>query len=128
MGGMLYPGLEETLHKLQTAGYPLFIESNCQTGYIDAFLDYYGFRDFFVDYLCFGDNGRDKGENIRLLAERHHLDPYYYVGDIQADYDATMKAGGRFIHAAYGMGSVQEPVPELKDIRNLPELLKALEA
>ena len=36
-GGILYPKLEETLQKLSEK-YPLFIVSNCQSGYIELFL------------------------------------------------------------------------------------------
>ena len=41
-GGVLYPKLEETLSALKEK-YPLYIVSNCQSGYIEAFLDHYGF-------------------------------------------------------------------------------------
>ena len=49
------------------------------------------------------------------------------LADIQADYDATMEAGGKFIHAAYGFGSINTEVPELKEIAELPQLLRKLE-
>ena len=38
-GGKLYPGLRQTMETLQKAGYHLYIVSNCQSGYIEAFLD-----------------------------------------------------------------------------------------
>lgn len=126
-GGELYPELEQTLRRLQEKGYPLYIVSNCQKGYIETFLDYYGFRKYFLDIECFGNNGKGKAENIRELAERNHLaDNYYYVGDIQADYDAATAAGGRFIHAAYGFGTIEQTVPELRKIRDLPEMMELL--
>ena len=37
MGGVLFPGLEATLKELKTK-YPLYIVSNCQDGYIEAFI------------------------------------------------------------------------------------------
>ena len=124
-GARLYPGLEETLQTLSDQ-YPLFIVSNCQSGYIEAFLSYYRFGRYFRDFLCFGDNGLPKADNIRELARRSDLDVYYYVGDIQGDYDATMKAGGRFIHAAYGFGTISAPVPAVRSLSELPGLLKTL--
>lgn len=124
-GGILCPGLEETLQVLEKE-YPLFIVSNCQCGYIEAFLSHYGFGHYFRDYACFGDNGYPKADNIRILAERNHLKIYYYVGDIQADYDATMAAGGRFIHAAYGFGTVSQIVPAIHALPELPALLHSL--
>jgi len=41
------------------------------------------------------------------------LDDAVYVGDIQGDYDASMDAGVKFIHAAYGFGTVEDKVPEI---------------
>ena len=124
-GGVLYPELEETLVKLREK-YPLYIVSNCQKGYIEAFLEYYGFEKYFEDIECYGNNLLDKGSNIALLAGRNDLDKAYYIGDIQGDYDSAMKAGCGFIHAAYGFGIIKQPVPELKKFSDLPELMKAL--
>ena len=124
-GAKLYPKLEETLAILAKE-YPLYIVSNCQSGYIEAFLSYYHFEKFFSDIECFGNNGLPKGKNIRLLADRNHLDEFYYIGDIQGDYDATIQAGGKFIHAAYGFGTIDTPVPELEAFCELPALLKEL--
>ena len=126
-GGVLYDGLEDTLRRLRRNGWPLYIVSNCQSGYIEAFLSYYHFEKYFEDIDCFGNTGLPKSGSIRRLADRCHLDDFYYVGDIQADCDATLAAGGKFIHAAYGFGTIREEVPELQDIRELPELLERLQ-
>ncbi len=125
-GGALYPQLEKTLQELRREGHTLYIVSNCQKGYIETFLEHYGFGQYFDDIECFGNNGLGKAENIRNLAARNHLEQYYYVGDIQADYDATVAAGGAFIHAAYGFGTIREEVPELTEIGRLPEMLRKL--
>jgi phosphoglycolate phosphatase len=69
-GGVLYPKLEETLSALKEK-YPLYIVSNCQSGYIEAFLDHYGFGKYFEDIECYGNNLKQKGDNIRLLADRN---------------------------------------------------------
>lgn len=124
-GGLLYPDLEETFARLKEK-YPLYIVSNCQSGYIEAFLDYYGFGKYFEDIECYGNNLKKKGENIALIAERNGLDRAYYVGDIQGDCDAATEAGFDFIHAAYGFGSIDHEVPELMEFRQLPELLDGL--
>lgn len=125
-GGILYPYLEETFIRLKEK-YPLYIVSNCQSGYIEAFLEHYGFEKYFEDIECYGNNLKKKGENIALLAQRNGLEKAYYVGDIQGDYDATMEAGYDFIHAAYGFGTINQTVPELQEFRKLPELLEELE-
>lgn len=122
-GATVYEGVEETFQVLLKE-YPLYIVSNCQSGYIEAFLDYYDFHRYITDFACYGDNKETKDVNIRLLAERNHLERYIYVGDIQGDYEATMKAGGEFMHAAYGFGEVDADVIHLQDIRELPGALK----
>lgn len=119
-GGELYPELEETLIELQKK-YHLYIVSNCQSGYIEAFLDHYGFGKYFEDIECYGNNLKQKGDNIRLVVERNHLDKAVYVGDIQGDYEASCKAGIGFIHAAYGFGAIEAIVQR---IGNLPQLLE----
>ena len=124
-GGVLYPELEDTLAVLKEK-YSLYIVSNCQKGYIEAFLDHFGFWKYFDDIECYGNNLLEKGDNIALLAKRNALERAFYVGDIQADYDATMKAGYEFIHAAYGFGTIDHPVPELKQFKDLPALLETL--
>jgi len=124
-GGVLYPDLEETFVRLREK-YHLYIVSNCQKGYIEAFLDYYGFWRYFDDIECYGNNLKEKGDNIALIVRRNSLDKAWYVGDIQGDYDATMKAGLDFIHAAYGFGTIKQTVPELERFSDLPELLDTL--
>ena len=71
-------------------------------------------------------NLKEKGDNIALIVRRNSLDKAWYVGDIQGDYDATMKAGLDFIHAAYGFGTIKQTVPELERFSDLPELLDTL--
>ncbi len=124
-GGVLYPDLEKTFIRLREK-YHLYIVSNCQSGYIEAFLEYYGFGKYFDDIECYGNNLKEKGDNIALIVKRNSLDKAWYVGDIQGDYDATMKAGLDFIHAAYGFGTIKQTVPELERFSDLPELLDTL--
>ena len=122
-GGVLYPDLEETLTELKK-DYHLYIVSNCQSGYIEAFLEHYGFGHYFEDIECFGNNGLQKGENIRRLADRNGLTRGVYVGDIQGDYDATMEAGLLFIHAACGFGTINTKTPEIRCFGEMPETVK----
>ena len=124
-GGMLYPELENTFVALKEK-YHLYIVSNCQTGYIEAFLDHFGFWKYFEDTQCYGNNLKSKGENIKLLADRNKLDKAYYIGDIQGDYDAAAEAGVGFIHAAYGFGTIRENVPELQEFWQLPGLMETI--
>ncbi|MBP3325622.1 MAG: HAD family hydrolase [Coprococcus sp.] len=124
-GGILYDGLEEILKKLQ-GKYRLFIVSNCQSGYIEAFLYFYGFEKYFTDTLCWGQTRVSKGESIKLLMEKNAIKDAVYVGDIQGDLDSARYAGIGFIHAAYGFGQVDAPDAVIKDITELPTVLEEI--
>ncbi len=124
-GAVVYEGLRETMEILRQK-YHLYIVSNCQSGYVEAFLDHYGYGIYFEDILCFGDNNRQKDENIRLICERNHLDEAVYVGDIQADYNSSLRAGVKFVLADYGFGNVKEDVPKIASLRELPGCLKQI--
>ena len=117
-GGVLYLGIRDTMEILKKK-YHLYIVSNCQSGYIEAFLDYYKLNDLIEDIECYGNNEKSKGENIALLYQRNGLDQAAYVGDIQGDYDSSMEAGVGFIHAAYGFGTINVPVPEIHRFHDL---------
>lgn len=121
-GGVLYPDIRKTMEKLKV-NYHLYIVSNCQAGYIEAFLDYYKFHDLIEDIECYGNNDKPKGENIALLYQKNNLEDAVYVGDIQGDYDASMSAGVRFIHAGYGFGKVEADVPEIQKFSDLIEVI-----
>ncbi len=105
-GAKLYPRVAETLETLSRS-YRLFIVSNCQSGYIEAFLDFYGFGGLVADTECFGRTGKNKGDNIRLLVKRNRLRRAVYVGDTQLDFESAKYAGLPFIHAAYGYGETK---------------------
>ena len=119
-GGVLYPQVRKTLEQLKNE-YPLYIVSNCQSGYIEAFFQYYRLGECFEDTECYGNNGWQKAENIRLLYERNGLSDAVYVGDTQGDFDSSRAAGVRFIHAAYGFGTIREKVPKISGFYELPE-------
>ena len=98
-----YPGLKETLEALSKRT-KLYIVSNCQSGYIETFLERSGLGYLFTDYICYGDNGLGKADNIKGLVGKNQLKHPVYIGDIQGDKDACDKAGVDFIWAAYGYG------------------------
>ena len=123
-GGVLYPKLYETLLRLREIA-PLFIVSNCQDGYIEAFFAYHGMSELFTDYEDHGRTGLDKSDNLRLLIERNGLKAPVYVGDTMGDYRSCVEADVPFIHASYGFGQVPG-VPSIASFDELPDLIKKL--
>ncbi|MCD8048766.1 MAG: HAD family hydrolase [Clostridia bacterium] len=125
MGGKLYPKLCETLSELKKK-YPLFIVSNCENGYIEAFMKYHDTAKFFDDYEHCGRTGLTKDGNIKLLTKRNNLKSPVYVGDTQTDRDAANAAGAAFIYAAYGFGTVDSFDAEIETFADLPNALETL--
>ena len=119
-GGVLYPGLSDTLKKLCET-HKLFIVSNGQAGYIESFLNAHELWDYFTDIRNWGDNPVSKGENIKLVMEKNNIKNAAYIGDTQGDADAAAYAGIDFIFASYGFGKVKE---YKYSIDSITELLK----
>lgn len=124
-GGRLYPRLRETLEQLRRE-YSLMIVSNCQDGYIQCFLEYSGLGDLFGDFESAGGTGLSKGENISLIMKRNGVDRAVYVGDTQGDLDSADYAGIPFIRAAYGFGSMNREVPEIREFAGLVQAAEGL--
>ncbi|WP_443599120.1 HAD family hydrolase, partial [Agathobacter sp.] len=53
-------------------------------------------------------------------------DEAVYVGDIQGDYDSSKKAGVKFIHAAYGFGTIDDDVPAIHRFSELPQVVSGV--
>ncbi len=105
--GIMYPKIIETIREL-AGSHEIYIVSNCQAGYIELFLSWSHIDDVVRDHVCLGDNGLLKADNIRYIVDKHGLKDPVYIGDIQGDADASKAAGVKFIHAAYGFGSVKK--------------------
>lgn len=106
-GGRLYEGVAALVPKLR-ALVPLMIVSNCQSGYIEIFLDTSGLASHFSDFECWGNTRRPKGENLGSVLERNRLRAAWFVGDTEGDQRAARANGVRFAHAAYGFGTVSD--------------------
>lgn len=101
---LLYPRVKETMKRLSEKC-RLFIVSNCQSGYVELFLEKSGLGPYIADFECYGNTGNGKADNIRLLMERNQLNEAIYVGDTQGDCDASASAGIPFLFARYGFGT-----------------------
>lgn len=124
-GGRLYPELENVLREL-AAKYRLFIVSNCQVGYIQCFLKYTGFGKYFTDFIEQGSTGLAKGENNRLIIERHDLKKTVYIGDTASDKASAEFAGIPFIYAAYGFGHLEGERYSVSAPAEIPAIIEAL--
>ncbi|MHC1681438.1 MAG: HAD family hydrolase [Clostridiaceae bacterium] len=118
---LLYPDVKETIKKLSEK-FGLYIVSNCQSGYIELFMEKAGIKEYIKDHECFGNTSKNKGENIKHLIERNNLDDVFYVGDTQGDYEATVFAGIPFIFAEYGFGNVESYYMTIGNIKELLNL------
>ena len=122
VGGRLFPGVEAMLHTL-SARMPLAVVSNCQEGYIEAFLAYHKLGGYIRDFQWAGMHGRTKGANIRSVVARCGMRNPCYVGDTAMDAAASAEADIPFIHAAYGFGKVEACAASLARPADLPGLL-----
>lgn len=121
-GGNIFNGIEEVIKNISQK-YGLYICSNCQRGYIECFLKSSGLDYCFKDRECWGNTGKSKGENIKLLMERNCLKSTLYVGDTKKDELSAHSAGADFCFAAYGFG---ESDSHEYIINSPPELLNIL--
>ena len=124
-GGKLFKNLEKTLQALSQK-YDLYIVSNCQAGYIEAFFEYHKLGHYFKDYENSGRTGKPKGENIKLIIQRNHISKCFYVGDTQGDYNATKIAHIPFVYAKYGFGTIDTEVPFIESIEELTQKADSL--
>jgi len=123
-GARLYPGEEAVLKEL-AGRCPLFVVSNCQDGYIQAFFQGTGLGGYFTGFECAGRTGRPKSDNIRLVADRYGLERPVYVGDTQLDQSSAREAGVAFLHAAYGFGEAPGAAA-VEEFKSIPQALERL--
>jgi phosphoglycolate phosphatase len=121
-GAILYDRLEETLRILRE-DYDLFIVSNSQDGYIQAFFNSHKLDYLFKDIEMFGRTKLSKGENIRLIMERNGVEKAVYVGDTEGDERSARYAGIPFVYCSYGFGHAKAPDASVRSFAELPETL-----
>jgi len=107
-GATLYEGIIETLKELGK-DFNLYVVSNCENGYIQAFISHYKLEGIIKDFECAGRTGKCKGDNIRLVMNRNSITKAFYVGDTILDKEAADRAEVPFVLANYGFGQVENP-------------------
>lgn len=121
LGGVLYPGVRETLTALARRGASLMMVSNCGAEGLPNFLRFTGLEPLISDWRAFGANGLPKEENIRALTERYKPERPVYVGDTPGDCRSAHLAGIPFAWAAYGFG--QNPGTQEHTLQKIGDLL-----
>lgn len=124
-GGHPYEGIIDMLDDLKK-NYQIYIVSNCQDGYIQTFMKYHKLGKYFDDIEMAGRTGLSKGENIKLIMDRNHIDKAVYVGDTMGDFEAASYAGVPFIYAKYGFGTVDKAKYVANDIKEMPCLVNII--
>lgn len=102
-----YHAVRETIEEISKK-IPVFIVSNCQSGYIEVVIEKNRLENFISDFECFGNTGLEKSENINLVIRRNNLKSPVYAGDTQGDFEACEQSKIPFIWASYGFGKVDQ--------------------
>jgi phosphoglycolate phosphatase len=103
LGGQLFGDVDAGIRRL-AAHYPLYIVSNCQSGYIETFFQWSRLGGCFRDFECWGNTGLSKPQNLRVLIDRNQLRHPVFVGDTPGDQTAAQDCNIPFLHAGYGFG------------------------
>ena len=106
IGGRIFAGVLEIIPKISQK-YNLYIVSNCQDGYIESFLDYYKLRNYFKDYICNGNTGKNKINNLKMLIKKNKIKNAIFIGDTKSDLDAANKSVIPFLYATFGFGNLK---------------------
>ena len=124
-GANMYDGVIDTLNELKE-DYDLAIVSNCQSGYLNAFLTHYKLNELMTDYECAGSSPLSKGENIELVVKRNGFEKAIYVGDTKSDESAAKEAGLPFVYASYGFGDADEYVDVINSFEEIKRVAEKL--
>lgn len=119
---IMYEGVKKTVIELSKK-VNFYVVSNCQAGYIELMLKKTGLEPYVKDFECFGNTGRGKAENLKLLIERNGLKAPVYIGDTDGDCTACKTAEVPFIWASYGFGKAQDFIIELDSFEKLSSVI-----
>lgn len=124
LGGLMFADVDAGVRRL-SARYPLFIVSNCQSGYVEVFFQTSRLGGCFKDFECWGNTGLSKTQNLRVVMDRNRLVHPVFVGDTPGDQTAARECGVPFLHAAYGFGDCADADRRFASFSALTEWLLA---
>lgn len=116
-GGHLYDNLESTL-KILSKDYFLGIISNCQCGYIEAFLFAHKLEKYFSDFEMSGRTNLTKGENIKLVMERNGINNALCISAIQSAISLPPKMQ-KYRSCLHHTDSAQRKIPNIQSVRSM---------
>ncbi len=105
-GGRIFEGVFQGMKKLSQAS-KIFLVSNCEDWYLEAFKKYSKLSEYVTHADCYGISRKTKADMIQNIIKTHHIKHAVYIGDTLIDQTAAELAGVDFIGAAYGFGTVQ---------------------
>lgn len=123
-GGNIFNGVLDIIPKLAKK-YNLYIVSNCQDGYIDAFLDYYSLRKYFKDYICSGQTKKKKSSNLKTLIKKNNICNAIFIGDTKSDLIAANNLKVPFLYASYGFEKLKYK-NSFNNFNELPKKIKLI--
>ncbi|WJH34758.1 HAD hydrolase-like protein [Paenibacillus aurantius] len=124
--GALYPGVEDTLRKLQQSGIRLFIASNGLENYVKLVSRHKGVADLFENLYTAGEyRTESKVDLVKQLLDNHRVQSAWMVGDRSSDVEAGKKNRLFVVGCDYaGFGKASELDGADVKIRSFPELLE----
>lgn len=120
-GGALFEGVSTLIPKLKDK-FNLYIVSNCQEWYLNAFLKHSGLKKHFIDWESHGRTNEPKYKNILSVVKRNKLKEPIYVGDTAGDLTAAEKAGVDFLYARFGFQKLKYE-PSLNNFNEITNFL-----
>ena len=126
-----YASAKSTLDLLKQNGYPMIVLSNCKIAYREAHWEEFRMERWFDRfYDCESYGFAPKTQIIKEILPEYDA-PFVVIGDREKDLACARAAGAAFVGCLYGYGSRKELFGAdalIMDIRELPEVLKELEA
>ena len=109
-----YPGVKKELLRLKKAGINIAVATSKNRERTQSILEKF-FAEIDFDYIATPDDvkpGRGKPHPDQLLhcALATGIDPWnsIYIGDMEVDKEASLRAGFQFVHAGWGYGSIKD--------------------